>query len=357
MRLLLIVNPGATSTKVAVYDDADDGLKEIFSESVAHTAEELAGYERIVDQLAFREGVVLSALRRHGVDIRSLAAVCGRGGLLKHIPSGTYAINDAVVEDIYHPPYGEHASSLGPLIAKGIADQAGIPAYFVDPVSVDEMEPIARVSGFRGMERESFFHALNHKAVARKAAEQLGKPYESLNLIVVHMGGGVSVAAHKKGRVTDLFNVKDDGSFCMDRGGALPVNAIIKLCFSGMSQKEIKKTLGAQSGVFSYLGTRDFREVEARMLAGDADAKLIFEAMAYQHAKDVGALAAALKFEVDAIVLTGGIAYSDRFCEEIFGYVRKIAPILRLPGEEEMRALAQGASRVLRGESVKEYPA
>lgn len=357
MRLLLIINPGATSTKVAVYDDAYDGLKEVFSESVAHSAEELAGYEHVVDQLAFRDAVVLFALRRHGVSTSELSAVCSRGGLLKHIPSGTYRINDAVVEDIYHPPYGEHASSLGPLIAKGIADRAGIPAYFVDPVSVDEMEPIARVSGFCGMERESFFHALNHKAVGRKAAELLGKPYEELNLIVVHMGGGVSVAAHKKGRVADLFNVKDDGSFCMDRGGALPVNAVIKLCFSGKSQKEIKKTLGTQAGVFSYLGTRDFREVEARMLAGDVPAKQIFKAMAYQHAKDIGALAAALKFDVDAIVLTGGIAYSDRFCEEISGYVQKIAPILRIPGEEEMRALAQGASRVLHGEPAKEYPA
>ena len=350
---ILVLNPGATSTKIAVYENGT----EVFCETIRHTQDELAGFSHVIDQLDFRRELVMETLRTHGFSRADFAAVCSRGGLLKHIPSGTYRISDAVLQDIYHPPYGEHASSLGPVIAKQLADLAGIPAYLVDPVSVDEMIPLARVSGYKGMERESFFHALNQKAVARKASAQLGKAYEEVSLIVAHMGGGVSVAAHQKGRVIDLFNVKDDGSFSMDRGGALPVNAVIRLCFSGLSQQEIKRRLGTESGVFSYLGTRDFREVEARMLSGDEQATLIFKAMAYQHAKDIGALAAVLRFNVDAIVLTGGIAFSSRFCDELSGYVQKIAPIIRIPGEEEMRALAEGALRVLSGEPAKEYPA
>lgn len=351
--LLLIINPGATSTKIAVYRGED----EVFRETISHAPEELAPFERVIDQLEFRKALVRSALERHALAMSDFSAVCARGGLLKHIPSGTYLINDAVLYDIYHPPYGEHASSLGPPIARALADEAGIPSYLVDPVSVDEMKPVARVSGFSGMERESFFHALNHKAVARKAAERLGKKYEEVNLIVAHMGGGVSVAAHEKGRVVDLFNVKDDGSFSMDRGGALPVGAVVNLCFSGREKREIKRLLGTESGVFSYLGTRDFREVEARAFSGDEQAKLIFDALAYQHAKDIGALAAALRFMVDAIVYTGGIARSERFCDAITSYVSRIAPILRFPGEEEMRALALGALSALRDGTGKEYPA
>lgn len=350
---ILVLNPGATSTKIAVYENE----AEVFCETIRHTQEELSGFSHVIDQLDFRRELVMETLREHGFSRADFTAVCSRGGLLKHIPSGTYRISDAVLQDIYHPPYGEHASSLGPIIAKQLADLAGIPAFLVDPVSVDEMIPLARVSGYKGMERESFFHALNHKAVARKASAQLGKAYEEVNLIVAHMGGGVSVAAHEKGRVIDLYNVKDDGSFSMDRGGSLPVNAVVKLCFSGLSLQEIKRLLGTESGVFSYLGTRDFREVEARMLAGDEQAALIFKAMAFQHAKDIGALAAVLRFNVDAIVLTGGIAFSSRFCDELSGYVQKIAPIIRFPGEEEMRALAEGALRVLSGEPAKEYPA
>ena len=350
---LLIINPGATSTKIAVYEDET----EAFQESILHTPEAFSGYAHIIDQLPLREELVRASLARAGYTIASFEAVCSRGGLLRHIPSGTYAINEAVIHDIEHPPFGEHASSLGPVIAWSIAKEAGIPAYLVDPVSVDEMQPVARVSGLNGMERESFFHALNQKAVARKAGTDLGRPYEALNLIVVHMGGGVSVAAHEKGRVVDVYNVRDEGSFSLDRAGSLPVNAVVNLCYSGVSKADIKRKLSFESGVFSYLGTHDFREVEQRMLAGEEEATLIFRAMAYQHAKDIGAMAAVLRFAVDAILLTGGIAYSDRFCAEISGYVEKIAPILRYPGEEEMKSLALGALRVLRGETPKTYPA
>lgn len=350
---ILIINPGATSTKIAVYQDET----EAFSASISHAPEELSGFIHIVDQLPLREGLVRAALMKAGYSPADFDAVCSRGGLVRHIPSGTYQINDAVIYDIYHPPFGEHASSLGPLIARSIADEAGIPAYLVDPVSVDELQPIARISGLFGMERESFFHALNQKAVARKVAGDLGKPYESLNLIIAHMGGGVSVAAHEKGRVVDVYNVKDEGSFSLDRAGGLPVNALVNLCFSGVSKQDLKRKLSFEAGVYSYLGTHDFREVERRMLAGDEQAAMIYRAMAYQHAKDIGAMAAVLRFQVDAIVFTGGIANSERFCAEIASYIEKIAPVLRYPGEEEMRALALGALRVLRGETAKTYPA
>ena len=348
---LLIINPGATSTKIAVYEDET----EVFSASLSHAPETLAGFSRVVDQLPLRESLVREALAKAGFTPASFDAVCSRGGLVRHIPSGTYAIDDQVIHDIYNPPFGEHASSLGPLIARSLAAEANIPAYFVDPVSVDELQPVARISGLAGMERESFFHALNQKAVARKAATDLGKPYESLNLIVVHMGGGVSVAAHEKGRVVDVYNVKDEGSFSLDRAGSLPVNALVNLCYSGIGKQELKKKLAFEAGVYSYLQTHDFREVERRMLEGDAAAEMIFRAMAYQHAKDIGAMAAVLRYSVDAILLTGGIAYSDRFCAELSGYVEKIAPILRYPGEEEMKSLALGALRVLRGEAAKSY--
>lgn len=348
---ILVINPGATSTKIAVYEDET----EVFSASLSHAPEELSGFSRVVDQLPLRERLVRSALQNAGYATASFDAVCSRGGLVRHIPSGTYAIDDQVIHDIYHPPFGEHASSLGPLIAHSIAAEAQIPAYLVDPVSVDELQPLARVTGLDGMERESFFHALNQKAVARKAALDLGKPYESLNLIVVHMGGGVSVAAHEKGRVVDVYNVKDEGSFSLDRAGGLPVNALVNLCYSGITKQDLKRKLSFEAGVFSYLGTRDFREVEKRMLEGDEKATLVYHAMAYQHAKDIGAMAAVLRYDVDAILFTGGIANSERFCAEIAGYVGKIAPIHRYPGEEEMRALALGALRVLRGEAAKSY--
>ena len=348
---ILVINPGATSTKIAVYEDET----EVFSASLSHAPEELSGFSRVVDQLPLRERLVRSALQNAGYATASFDAVCSRGGLVRHIPSGTYAIDDQVIHDIYHPPFGEHASSLGPLIAHSIAAEAQIPAYLVDPVSVDELQPLARVTGLDGMERESFFHALNQKAVAQKAALDLGKPYESLNLIVVHMGGGVSVAAHEKGRVVDVYNVKDEGSFSLDRAGGLPVNALVNLCYSGITKQDLKRKLSFEAGVFSYLGTRDFREVEKRMLEGDEKATLVYHAMAYQHAKDIGAMAAVLRYDVDAILFTGGIANSERFCAEIAGYVEKIAPIHRYPGEEEMRALALGALRVLRGEAAKSY--
>lgn len=327
---ILVINPGATSTKIAVFD----GENEIFRSSVEHAAQDLAHFEHVADQMPYRKALILKALDEGGVSLSSLDAICGRGGLLRHIPSGTYLVTDRVIEDILHPFYGEHAANLGAYIARELADPLGIPAFFVDPVCVDELTELARVSGLKGIERESFFHALNQKSVARKTAKALGKAYEDVNLIVLHLGGGVSVAAHEKGRVVDIYNVK-------------PHAAVVNLCFSGKTKKEIKKLIGSEAGVYSYLGTKDFREIERRAFSGDAEANLIFRALAYQLSKDAGAMAAVMHFDVDAIALTGGMAYSERFCEEISSYLKKLAPIYRFPGEEEMKSLAEGALRAL----------
>lgn len=348
---VLVINPGATSTKISAFDED----KEVMRVNISHSAQELSQFAHIAEQMPYRKKLILDALRENGMEVSDFDAVCGRGGLLRHIPSGTYAVNDNVIHDILNPSYGEHAANLGAYIAMELAKPAGIPAYFVDPVCVDELQEVARISGMKGMERQSFFHALNHKSVARRAAEQIGRPYEELNLIVAHLGGGVSVAAHERGRVVDVYNVKDDGSMGLDRGGALPVNAVVELCYSGRSRAEVKRILGAEAGVYSYLGTKDFREVLKRMQEGDAEAALIFRALAYQLAKDIGAMAAVLRFEVDAIVYTGGMAYSDSLCKEITSYISKVAPVICLPGEEEMRSLAEGALRVLHGGKCFEY--
>ena len=349
---VLVINPGATSTKIAVFDEET----ELFRISVDHSAEELKDFEKVADQMPYRKALILNALREKGFDLHTLDAVCGRGGLFRHIPSGTYGVNDRAIADILHPFYGEHAANLGAYIAREIADPLGIPSYFVDPVCVDELCDLARISGLKGMERESFFHALNQKSVARKAAKQLGKPYEELNLIVLHLGGGVSVAAHQKGLVIDNFNVKDDGAMGLDRPGALPTNAVVNLCFSGKTKQEIKKLIGSEGGVYSYLGTKDFREIERRALSGDdPEATMIFKALAYQLIKDVGAMAAVMKFRVDAIVYTGGMAYSKPFCDELDSYLAPLAPVLRFPGEEEMKSLAEGALRALHSGECKTY--
>ncbi len=348
---VLVINPGATSTKISVFSHEN----EVFKASIPHSAQDLAPYAHVVDQGPYRKALILNALEEGGYQMKDFQAVCGRGGLLRHIPSGTYTVTDAVIADVMDPPYGEHASNLGVLLSKDLADSVGIPAYFVDPVCVDEMTPIAHVSGFKGMERESFFHALNQKSIARKAAAQLGRAYEDCNLIVVHLGGGVSVAAHEKGRCVDVYNVKDEGAMGLDRGGSLPVNAVINLCFSGITKKEAKKMLGIESGAYSYVGTKDFREISQKAMAGEPEFKMIFDALAYQLAKDIGAMAAVMRYRIDAIVYTGGMAYSKEFTDAISGYVSPLAPVLVLPGEEEMRALAEGALRVLMGEAPKDY--
>ena len=343
---LLIINPGATSTKIAVFEDEE----QLFKVTIDHSAEELDQFPRVIDQADYRKEAILKAITEAGYQLGDFAAVCGRGGLYRPIPSGTYAVNDKVMADVEAAPYGEHPSNLGAYLAKKLGDMVGIPAFFVDPVCVDEMTEVAHVSGFAEFRRLSQFHALNQKSVGRKAARRLGKSYEEARLIVCHLGGGVSVAAHDHGRVVDVFNVKDEGAMGMDRGGGLPVNQLIDYCYAGRSREEVKRTLGRRSGMLSYVGTTDFREICARVVSGDERFTAAYRALVYQLAKDIGAMAAVLHFNVDAIVYTAGMAYEDFFCDDISAYVSKIAPIIRLPGEEEMRSLAEGALRVLRGE-------
>jgi butyrate kinase len=347
---VLVINPGATSTKVAVFEEEQELLKK----SIVHTAQELEGFDRVIDQADFRQRAVLEAVAEGGFRLEDFDAVCGRGGLYRPIPSGTYAVSDRVMQDVEQAPYGEHPSNLGAYLARRIGDLVGIPAFFVDPVCVDEMTEVAHVSGFAEFRRLSQFHALNQKSVGRKAARQLGKSYEEARLIVCHLGGGVSVAAHDHGRVVDVFNVKDEGAMGMDRGGGLPVNQLIDYCYAGRSREEVKRTLGRRSGMLSYVGTTDFREICARVVSGDERFTAAYRALVYQLAKDIGAMAAVLHFEVDAIVYTGGMAYEQFFCDDITAYVGRLAPVLRFPGEEEMRALAEGALRVLHGEAQAE---
>lgn len=347
---VLVINPGATSTKVAVFEEEQELLKK----SIVHTAQELEGFDRVIDQADFRQRAVLEAVAEGGFRLEDFDAVCGRGGLYRPIPSGTYAVSDRVMQDVEQAPYGEHPSNLGAYLARRIGDLVGIPAFFVDPVCVDEMTEVAHVSGFAEFRRLSQFHALNQKSVGRKAARQLGKSYKEARLIVCHLGGGVSVAAHDHGRVVDVFNVKDEGAMGMDRGGGLPVNQLIDYCYAGRSREEVKRTLGRRSGMLSYVGTTDFREICARVVDGDERFTAAYRALVYQLAKDIGAMAAVLHFEVDAIVYTGGMAYEQFFCDDITAYVGRLAPVLRFPGEEEMRALAEGALRVLHGEAQAE---
>lgn len=347
---VLVINPGATSTKVAVFEEEQELLKK----SIVHTAQELEGFDRVIDQADFRQRAVLEAVAEGGFRLEDFDAVCGRGGLYRPIPSGTYAVSDRVMQDVEQAPYGEHPSNLGAYLARRIGDLVGIPAFFVDPVCVDEMTEVAHVSGFAEFRRLSQFHALNQKSVGRKAARRLGKSYKEARLIVCHLGGGVSVAAHDHGRVVDVFNVKDEGAMGMDRGGGLPVNQLIDYCYAGRSREEVKRTLGRRSGMLSYVGTTDFREICARVVSGDERFMAAYRALVYQLAKDIGAMAAVLHFEVDAIVYTGGMAYEQFFCDDITAYVGRLAPVLRFPGEEEMRALAEGALRVLHGEAQAE---
>ena len=347
---VLIINPGATSTKIAVFDEEE----QLFKKSIDHSAQELDRFDRVIDQADFRQKAILDAVTEGGFRLTDFAAVCGRGGLYRPIPSGTYAVNDRVMHDVETAPYGEHPSNLGAYLARRIGDMVGIPAFFVDPVCVDEMTEVAHVSGFAEFRRLSQFHALNQKSVGRKAARQLGKSYEEARLIVCHLGGGVSVAAHDHGRVVDVFNVKDEGAMGMDRGGGLPVNQLIDYCYAGRSREEVKRTLGRRSGMLSYVGTTDFREICARVVSGDERFTAAYRALVYQLAKDIGAMAAVLHFEVDAIVYTGGMAYEQFFCDDITAYVGRLAPVLRFPGEEEMQALAEGALRVLHGEAQAE---
>jgi butyrate kinase len=344
---ILTINPGSTSTKIALYENE----KPAFEEVIRHSREELAPFHKVYDQYEFRYNLVKQALDKHGIALESLDAVVGRGGPLKPIPSGIYVVNERMREDLRTGVQTDHASNLGGLLAHGLAELVGIPAYIVDPVSVDEFEPLARVTGFPEVQWHSLFHALNLKAVAHRVAKNLGREYNDLNLVMVHLGGGISVGAQRKGRMIDVANPNDTGPFSPERAGSLPTSDLIKMCFSGKyTLEDMKNKLIGNGGLVAHLGTSDGRDVEKRIAAGDEHAALIYEAMAYGVAKEIGAMSTVLQGDVDAIILTGGLAHSQRLVNWLRSRVGFLAPVLVYPGEDELQALAEGGLRVLRGE-------
>lgn len=351
---LLIINPGSTSTKIGVYD----GEKEIFVETLRHSSEEIDKYDSIFEQKGFRKDVIMNVLKENNFDVNTLDAVVGRGGMLKPIDGGTYEVNESLLNDLKIGVQGEHASNLGGILANEIAKEVGIKAFIVDPVVVDELDLVARISGVPDLPRKSKFHALNQKAVAKRFGKESKIGYENLNLIVVHMGGGVSVGAHKNGRVIDVNNALDgDGPFSPERAGSVPVGDLIKMCFSGeYTQDEVYKKIVGKGGYVAYLKTNDARDVLRQKEEGNKFAELIYNAFIYQVSKSIGEMATVLNGEVDSIILTGGIAYSPIVVNDIKERVEWISNVVVYPGEDELLALAQGAIRVLNGEEeVKIY--
>lgn len=358
--LIAAVNPGSTSTKFAVFQGGDC----VLTETVRHSRPELSHFPNVTSQREWRTGLVRQALAGRGVALSGLAAVVGRGGLFKSVAGGVYLVDDALCRDLTPGVQGEHAANLGALIARDLAEEASqlagrtVPAFVVDPVATDEFEPLARYSGLPELPRRSLTHALNMKAVARRFASTVGRRYEDLNLVVVHVGGGCSVAAHRRGRIVDSTNGYEDGPFTPERSGALPVSALVELAFSGRfpAKEALLRRIQREGGLFAYLGTSNAQEVESRILAGEAAAREVYQAMAYQIAKEIGAQAAVLDCQVDAILLTGGVAHSALLTGWIEARVQRLAPVYTFPGEDELLALAEGAARVLAGEEqAKRY--
>ncbi|PRS10157.1 butyrate kinase [Bacillus atrophaeus] len=352
---ILILNPGSTSTKIGVFHNE----RCIFEVTLRHNAEELQRFHSIIDQYGFRKRHILESLHEQGINISKFDAVCARGGLLRPIEGGTYEVNEVMIEDLKSGYAGQHASNLGGIIAREIADGLNIPSYIVDPVVVDEMSALAKISGMPEIERKSIFHALNQKAVARQAAASLGKRYENMKMIVTHMGGGITVGVHDRGKVADVNNgLHGEGPFSPERAGTVPAGDLVDLCFSGKyTREDIMKKLVGTGGLLGYLDTTDAVRVENMIQSGDEKARLIYDAMAYQVAKEIGAASAVLKGEVEVIVLTGGLAYGKSFVSSIRSYIDWISDVLVYPGENELQSLAQGALRVLLGEEQsKRYP-
>ncbi len=346
---VIAINPGSTSTKIAVYQNAEA----IFLKTIRHTTEELTPFTRVTDQFQFRKKIVLQQLINADIEMQNVRAIMGRGGLLKPMESGVYEVNEAMIHDLQHRTFREHASNLGGLIAHDLA--AGLPdakAYIADPIVVDELDDIARIAGHPLFQRISIFHALNQKAIARDFAKSVQRKYEDMNLIVAHMGGGISVGAHQRGRVIDVNQGLDgEGPFSPERSGTLPVGELITICFEGhYSEAEIRRMVTGGGGLVAYLGTNDAAEVEKMVEAGDKNARLIYGAMAYQVSKYIGEMFTVLKGNVDAILITGGIAYDKLFVSWIQERVYRLAPVHIYPGEDEMRALAMNGLMVIRGE-------
>ncbi|MCM1121406.1 MAG: butyrate kinase [Eubacterium sp.] len=347
---ILAVNPGSTSTKIAVYEDE----KELFSETVVHDEEELKKYVKVTDEFEMRKSNILNSLERNNIKPEELSAVVGRGGQLKHIHAGGYLVTEDLKKTLKGPDIVEHASNLGGLIAEAIASPVGIPAYIYDAVGSDELTEIARITGIPEIRRESACHVLNTKAMSRKYAQEKGKTYQDINVLVAHLGGGISISAHRKGRIIDVITA-DGGPFSPERSGSVPLNYIISMCYSGIyNRREMTKKIAGLGGMKAYLGTANCVEIEKRIEAGDELAKKVYEAQAYQIAKGIGELAPVLKGDIDAIILTGGVAHSKKLTGMIEEYVRFIAPVVVMAGENELESLAAGALRILKGEEQAE---
>jgi len=345
---ILAINPGSTSTKIALYEDE----REILTKTLDHPAEVIEKYERTVDQFHMRKEVVLNFLKENKYNIHMLDAVVGRGGMLPPVKPGAYKVNDLMVDRLKNRPIQEHASNLGALIAYEIANLIGKPAYIYDSVKVNEMKPIARISGMPEIPRSSTSHVLNSRAMAIKVAKKYNKKYSDMNFVIAHMGGGVSLSVYERGHLVDVI-ADDEGPFSPERSGRVHCRALVNLCFSGKyDKKTVSRMLSGNGGLKAYLGTVDAREVEKMISEGNEKAKLVYEAMAYQIAKGIGELATVVEGKVDAIILTGGIAYSRMMTEWIRKRVEFIAPVEIMPGENEMESLALGALRVLRGEEM-----
>ncbi|MFW5708402.1 MAG: butyrate kinase [Bacteroidota bacterium] len=352
---ILVINPGSTSTKIAVYSNR----KEVLLLNVKHPHETLAQFERIADQLDFRKNKVREVLEGAEIDIGGINMIVGRGGLLKPMEGGAYRVNEKLVSDMQNP-MGEHESNLGGVIAWEFAKEIGgnVVAMIVDPTCVDELDDIARISGMPELPRRSLLHALNQKAIARTFAQENKTSYDEINVIVAHMGGGISVGAHSHGRIIDVNNGLDgDGPMSPERSGGLPVGQLVDLCFSGkFTRDEIRQKIKGQGGMFAYLGTTNAVEVEKRIREGDAVAKQVYMAIAYQVAKEIGALGTVCKGHVDGILITGGLAYSDMLVDDITERVKHIAPVKVYPGEGEMKAMAMNAFMVFNGDiELKDY--
>ncbi|HPG37796.1 MAG TPA: butyrate kinase [bacterium] len=352
---IFVINPGSTSTKLALYNDT----RCAFDTNIHHPGNELAPFPDIISQYDYRRQVIESVLRKENIPVQDIDAFVGRGGLLKPIPAGTYAVDQKMLDDLRQGVQGQHASNLGGLLAFELARINNRPAFIVDPVVVDELNEFARLAGHPDFCRRSIFHALNHKAVGRKAATLLARKYSELNLIIAHLGGGISIAAHEHGRVTDVNNALDgEGPYSPERAGTLPAGDLVRLCFSGKyTREQVLKMITGRGGFVAWLGTNNLVDVMQRIEEkNDIQAQVILNGMIYQVVKEIGAMCAVLKGQVDAIVLTGGIANNSYITDQITDRVSFIAPVLLIPGEEEMEALAFGAYRVLSGdEAAKNY--
>ena len=354
MYKILVINPGSTSTKFAIFED--DVQTHVYT--IRHTTEEITKFKHVFDQFDYRYELIISLLKKEKINLTDFAAVIGRGGMLSPVESGIYAVNQPMMELLKNATMGEHAGNLGAFLAYKIAKESGnCMAYIADPIAVDELSDLARISGLPEIPRRSTFHALNHKAIGRLHAEKVGKKYEDLNLIIAHLGGGITVGAHQKGRVVDVNEgLTGYGPFSPERSGTLDAGQLVKMCFSGKySESELLKKLAGKGGLVAHCGTNNVQELEKRASEGDEHIKLILRAMSYTVAKEIASLMAVFKEKIDGVLLTGGIAYNNFVVNEIKSRIEPLADVYVYPGEDELRSLALSALRALNGEKVKEF--